>query len=65
LNAAKRAGMDYYVLKRLANHTIDDMTASYLNTDPEDLRVPAQRVADWLKEKCGMAEPGGNVARLR
>ncbi len=41
------------------------MTANYVQMTVERLREPAQRVADRLKQLCGIAAPeGDNVARI-
>jgi hypothetical protein len=43
----------------------DDVTAGYVQMSVERLRAPAQRVADKLKELCGIAEvSGGNVEKI-
>jgi integrase len=42
-------------LKALVNHSLgDDVTAGYVQMTVERLRDPAQRVADKLKELCGI-----------
>jgi integrase len=69
-SVAERSGVTFLALKALVNHTIDDnsddVTAGYVIVSSEQLREAAQRVADRMKELCGLAEPTGkNVARLR
>jgi hypothetical protein len=47
-------------LKALVNHSYgDDVTAGYIVGSVERLREPAQRVADMLKELCGVGAPEG------
>jgi integrase len=45
-------------LKALISHSLgSDITSGYIQFGVEDLRAPAQRVADRLKELCGIAPP--------
>ena len=47
-------------LKALVNHSYgDDVTAGYIVDSVERLREPAQRVADMLKDLCGVGAPEG------
>jgi integrase len=63
---AESVGVTMTTLKALLNHAASrDVTAGYIITDPEQLREPAQRIADKLKELCGIMPVGGNVAKLK
>jgi len=42
------AGMTQYTLKKLLNHTEDDVTAGYIQFDPETLRIPMQQIEDFI-----------------
>jgi integrase len=55
------------VLKALVNHSVgNDVTSGYIQIGIEQLREPAQRVTNKLKELCGIAPVSGkNVAKLR
>jgi integrase len=67
ITVAESCDISPLALKALANHaTGNDVTAGYVQMTTERLREPAQKVADKLKELCGIAEAAGdNVARLR
>jgi hypothetical protein len=56
-NAATDAGVHPMHLKGLLNHSVGkrDVTAGYVILSVEDLRGPAQRVADRLKAWCKIA----------
>jgi integrase len=56
-NAATDAGVHPMHLKGLLNHSVgkSDVTAGYVILSVEDLRGPAQRVADRLKAWCKIA----------
>ncbi|MDP2248478.1 MAG: tyrosine-type recombinase/integrase, partial [Nitrosomonadales bacterium] len=44
-----------YALKRLLNHKMrNDVTAGYIITDVERLRIPMQKVADYIKQIVGV-----------
>jgi integrase len=53
-NAAVAAGVHGLHLKALLNHAVgkSDVTVGYISLSVEDLREPAQRVADQLKKWC-------------
>jgi integrase len=53
-------------IKALVNHSLGgDVTLGYVQYTVEDLREPAQRVANKLKELCGIGAPlGENVVGL-
>jgi hypothetical protein len=41
------------------------VTAGYVRLSVEDLRAPAQAIADRIETLCGIDEPAGaNVARI-
>ena len=62
-------GLDISTLaiKALINHAPPrDVTSGYVIMKVERLREPAQRIADKMRELCGIAKPeGGNVAAIR
>jgi hypothetical protein len=67
ITAAEGAAISPYALKALVNHSLgNDVTAGYVQLSVHDLRDPAQRVADRIKQLCGIeqARPR-NVARLK
>ncbi|MDP1766783.1 MAG: hypothetical protein Q8K83_07790 [Methylotenera sp.] len=46
-----------YALKRLLNHKMtNDVTAGYIITDVERLRVPMQKVTDYITVQFGIKE---------
>jgi integrase len=51
-NAATAAGIHPLHTKALVNHSLTDVTAGYTNLTENDLRKPAQKVADQLKRWC-------------
>jgi integrase len=53
-------------LKAMMNHAMPrDVTSGYVQLTVERLRAPAQRVADRMKELCGIeAAAGGNVVKF-
>jgi integrase len=66
ITVAESADISPLALKALVNHSLgNDVTSGYVQMTVERLRQPTQRVADKMKELCGI-EPvsGGNVARL-
>jgi integrase len=67
VTVAESCDISPLALKALVNHAVSkDVTAGYVQMTTERLREPAQKVADRLKELCGIAEPAGKtVARLR
>jgi len=55
-------------LKALVNHSLGgDVTEGYVQMKIERLREPAQRIADKLKELCGIVPPKTvrNMARSK
>jgi hypothetical protein len=57
---AESSGISPLELKALLNHSLgDDVTSGYVQMTVERLREPAQRVADSLKELCGLGAPEG------
>jgi hypothetical protein len=50
----------------LVNHSLGhSVTAGYVVMSAERLREPAQKVANRIKQLCGIEDVGGNVKRLR
>ena len=47
-------GMTQYTLKKLLNHAEDDVTAGYIQFDPEILRKPMQEIEDFILAKAGI-----------
>ena len=66
ITVAESTDISPLALKALVNHAVGgDVTSNYVRLTVERLREPAQRVADRLKQLCGIAEPAGeNVARI-
>jgi integrase len=67
VTCARRAGVDWTDVKRLVNHSVGtDVTSGYDQTNTEDLRIAAQKVADKLKALCEIKPiTGENVLTLR
>jgi integrase len=66
ITAAESADISPLALKALVNHSLgNDVTSGYVQMTAERLREPAQRVADKIKQMCGIAEPAENVRRIR
>jgi integrase len=79
LSIAESSGISVYAIKALADHAIDsalaadavgsDVTALYVEKsvrDAENLREPAQKVANRIKAFCGIAAPNDDkVIALR
>jgi integrase len=62
ITVAESTDISPLALKALVNHTLGgDVTAGYVQMTVERLRTPAQRVADKLKELCGVVPPAGTV----
>jgi integrase len=67
ITVAESTDMSPLALKALVNHALPsgDVTAGYVQMNVERLRAPAQRVADRLKELCGIVDVSGkNVKKL-
>jgi integrase len=45
---AESLDLSGYAIRRLLNHTDDDVTSGYIIHDPERLRVPMQRISDEI-----------------
>jgi len=55
VTVAENTDIGALALKALVNHSLgDDVTAGYVQMTVDRLRDPAQRVADRLKELCGI-----------
>lgn len=48
------SGMTQYTLKKLLNHAEDDVTAGYIQFEPEQLRKPMQEIEDFILKKAGV-----------
>ena len=58
VTVAENTDISALALKALVNHSLgDDVTAGYVQMTVDRLRDPAQRVADRLKELCGIGTP--------
>jgi len=66
ITVAESTDISPLALKALVNHSLGGgVTEGYVQMTAERLREPAQRVADRLKQLCGVARPAGaNVAAL-
>jgi integrase len=66
ITVAESTDISPLALKALVNHAVGgDVTANYVRLTVERLREPAQRVANQLKQLCGIAKPAGeNVERI-
>jgi integrase len=67
LTHAESCDISSFALQALVNHSLGrGVTAKYIRMTAERLREPVQRVADKIKQLCGVREPHGeNVARMR
>ncbi len=67
LTIAESLDISPLAIKALVNHAPPrDVTSGYVIMKVERLREPAQRIADKMRELCGIAKPEGeNVATLR
>ncbi len=55
ITVAESLDIPAYALKRLLNHKMqNDVTAGYIVTDVERLRIPMQKITDFLQKKMGM-----------
>lgn len=66
ITVAESCDITAFALKALVNHSPGrDVTADYIQMKAERLREPVQRVADKIKQLCGVQEPQGeNVAKM-
>jgi integrase len=67
ITAAESTEISVLALKALVNHALgSDVTSGYVIMNVERLREPAQKVADRLKEMCGIGPmtQNSNVAKL-
>jgi integrase len=69
ITVAESLDIPAYALKRLLNHKMsNDVTAGYIITDVERLRIPMQRITDFmlrsakLRETAQVIELGSAVA---
>jgi integrase len=57
ITVAESLDIPAYALKRLLNHKMsNDVTAGYIIADAERLRVPMQRITDYMLRKAGVIE---------
>ena len=60
ITVAESCDISPTALRALVNHSLGrDVTSGYVQMSVERLRAPAQRVADRLKELCGIVLPTG------
>jgi integrase len=66
ITIAESCDISVYALKALVNHTLGSgVTEGYVQMKVERLREPVQRVADRIKQLCGITEvEGDNVKKL-
>jgi integrase len=69
ITVAEAIDIEWSALMQLVNHKLPGVTGRYMVAKAEDraerLRAPAQKVADRLKQLCGIVEPAGaTVMRL-
>jgi len=65
VTVAESADISPTALRALVNHSLGrDVTSGYVQMTAERLREPAQRVADKMRDLCGIRQPEG-VVRLR
>jgi integrase len=67
ITAGANAGVSMVMIKALVNHSLGkDVTMGYIHPSLDELRVPAQLIANKLKEQCGIVDVAiGNVSKLR
>jgi integrase len=67
LTAAESLDISPLAYKALVNHAAPrDVTSGYITIEVERLRAPAQKIADKLRQLCGIEKPTGeNVAELK
>ncbi len=57
ITIAESLDISAYALKRLLNHKMtNDVTAGYIISDVERLRVPMQKITDYIKAQFGIKE---------
>jgi len=57
ITIAESLDISYYALKSLVNHKISnggDVTAGYIIPNPERLRGPVQKIADYILAQAGV-----------
>jgi integrase len=65
ITIAASCGIREYLLRALVNHSLGrDVTSGYIQMLAEELREPVQRVADKLKELCGIMPIGGDNVEI-
>ena len=57
ITVAESLDIPAYALKRLLNHKMsNDVTAGYIITDVERLRIPMQRITDYMLRTANVKE---------
>ena len=65
ITIAESLDISHYALKRLLNHKMsNDITAGYIITSPERLRIPMQKVTDHLL-KCMGVKPSAEIVDIK
>lgn len=65
ITVAESLDISAYSVKRLVNHKMsNDVTAGYIITDVERLRVPMQKITDYLL-KCIGLEPTAEIVSIK
>ena len=49
--------MTQFTIKKLLNHSEDDVTAGYIQFETEILRKPMQAIEDFILNLAGVREP--------
>ncbi len=61
ITIAESLDIPAYALKKLLNHKMtNDVTAGYIVADVERLRIPMQKITDYLKKVVGIM-PGADI----
>ena len=66
LSVARKAQVDFLVLKMLVNHAKgSDVTVGYMQISIDEVRAAAQTIADAMKEHCNIEPPEGVAVLAR
>ena len=65
ITVAESADISPLALKALVNHSLggNDVTSGYIMMTAERLRAPAQKVADRIKQLCGITDVAGQKSQ--